>query len=103
MRLPRMEAFMVFLVTVMVVSLMIAHNPEALTTQHTGAMLNAPLPFLMLLLPANVMTMVMYAFRAERKHITESEERFRNAMEYSAIGMALVSIDGQWLQANKAL
>lgn len=41
-RLPRMEAFMVFLVTVMVVSLMIAHNPEALTTQHTGAMLNAP-------------------------------------------------------------
>lgn len=61
------------------------------------------LPFLMLLLPANVMTMVMYAFRAERKHITESEERFRNAMEYSAIGMALVSIEGKWLQANKAL
>lgn len=57
----------------------------------------------MLLLPANVMTMVMYAFRAERKHITESEERFRNAMEYSAIGMALVSIEGKWLQANKAL
>ncbi len=74
-----------FLVTVMVVSLMIAHNPEALTTQHTGAMLNAPwLPFLMLLLPANVMTMVMYAC-AERKHITESEERFRNAMEYSTL------------------
>ena len=65
---------------------------------------NAPwLPFLMMLLPANIMTMVMYAFRAERKHITESEERFRNAMEYSAIGMALVGIEGQWLQANKAL
>ncbi|MDF7722832.1 PAS domain S-box protein, partial [Enterobacter hormaechei subsp. xiangfangensis] len=31
------------------------------------------------------------------------EERFRNAMEYSAIGMALVGIEGQWLQANKAL
>jgi integral membrane sensor domain MASE1 len=76
-RLPRMEAFLVFLVTVMVVSLMIARNPVALTTQHVGPMLNAPwLPFLMLLLPANVMTMVMYAFRAERKHITESEERF---------------------------
>lgn len=59
--------------------------------------------FLMMLLPANIMTMVMYAFRAERKHITESEERFRNAMEYSAIGMALVGIEGQWLQANKAL
>lgn len=103
-RLPRMEAFLVFLVTVMMVSLMMAHNPAPMVTQNNGAMFNAPwLPFLMMLLPANVMTMVMYAFRAERKHITESEERFRNAMEYSAIGMALVGIEGQWLQANKAL
>ena len=103
-RLPRMEAFLVFLVTVMVISLMIARNPLPLATQNASAMLNAPwLPFLMMLLPANVMTMVMYAFRAERKHITESEERFRNAMEYSAIGMALVGVEGQWLQANKAL
>lgn len=63
---------------------------------------NAPwLPFLMMLLPANIMTMVMYAFRAERKHITESEERFRNAMEYSAIGMALVGIEGQWLEPTR--
>lgn len=57
----------------------------------------------MILLPANMMTMVMYAFRAERKNISESESRFRNAMEYSAIGMALVGTEGQWLQANKAL
>lgn len=103
-RLPRLEAFLIFLVTVMMVSLMMAHNPLPMGTQNASAMINAPwLPFLMMLLPANVMTMVMYAFRAERKHITESEERFRNAMEYSAIGMALVSIEGQWLQANKAL
>lgn len=103
-RLPRLEAFLVFLVTVMMVSLMMAHNPTPMATQNASAMVNAPwLPFLMMLLPANVMTMVMYAFRAERKHITESEERFRNAMEYSAIGMALVGIEGQWLQANKAL
>lgn len=34
------------------------------------------LPFLLILLPANIMTMVMYAFRAERKHISESETRF---------------------------
>lgn len=103
-RLPRLEAFLVFLVTVMMVSLMIAKNPTSLVTQNASVMINAPwLPFLMMLLPANVMTMVMYAFRAERKHITESEERFRNAMEYSVIGMALVSTDGQWLQANKAL
>ena len=103
-RLPRVEAFLVFLVTVMMVSLMMAQNPTPVATPNASAMLNAPwLPFLMMLLPANVMTLVMYAFRAERKHITESEERFRNAMEYSAIGMALVGIDGQWLQANKAL
>lgn len=80
--------------------------PQSSGADHPARRANAErpwLPFLMLLLPANVMTMVMYAFRAERKHITESEERFRNAMEYSAIGMALVSIEGKWLQANKAL
>lgn len=103
-RLPRMEAFTVFLVTIMMVSLMMASHPVTLHTPQIYAMSNVPwLPFLMILLPANIMTMVMYAFRAERKHITESEERFRNAMEYSAIGMALVGTEGQWLQANKAL
>ena len=103
-RLPRMEAFLVFLLTVMLVSLMLATDPRDLTAAHIAAMTNAPwLPFLMMILPANIMTMVMYAFRAERKHITESEERFRNAMEYSAIGMALVGTEGQWLQVNKAL
>lgn len=86
------------------VSLMMARNPPSMTPSNMMVTFNAPwLPFLMMLLPANIMTMVMYAFRAERKHITESEERFRNAMEYSAIGMALVGIEGQWLQANKAL
>lgn len=103
-RLPRMEAFFIFLATVMMLSLIIAHEPGLVSAPKVGAMLNAPwLPFLMILLPANVMTMVMYAFRAERKHIAESEERFRNAMEYSAIGMALVGTQGEWLQVNKAL
>ncbi len=103
-RLPRLEAFLIFLSTVMMVSLMMAADPFALTPHNTPVMLNAPwLPFMMMLLPANVMTMVMYAFRTERKHITESEARFRNAMEYSAIGMALVGTEGEWLQANKAL
>ncbi|CBG88952.1 PAS domain S-box protein [Citrobacter rodentium] len=103
-RLPRMEAFLIFLVTVMMVSLMMAADPTLLATPKVHIMNHLPwLPFLMILLPANIMTMVMYAFRAERKHITESEERFRNAMEYSAIGMALVGTEGQWLQVNKAL
>lgn len=103
-RLPRMEAFLIFLSTVMMVSLMLAANPSLLYTPKANVMTSIPwLPFLMILLPANMMTMVMYAFRAERKHISESESRFRNAMEYSAIGMALVGTEGQWLQANKAL
>ncbi|ENM2866610.1 diguanylate cyclase [Citrobacter koseri] len=103
-RLPRMEAFLIFLATVMMTSLMLASDPALLSTPKTYAMMNVPwLPLLMILLPVNIMTMVMYAFRAEQKNITESELRFRNAMEYSAIGMALVGTEGQWLQANKAL
>ncbi|EOU9539617.1 diguanylate cyclase [Cronobacter dublinensis] len=103
-RLPRLEAFTVFLATVMMVSFVIASNTTLLDLPHEGIVVNAPwLPFLMILLPANVMTMVMYASREERKLITESETRFRNAMEYSAIGMALVSTEGSFLQVNKAL
>lgn len=34
------------------------------------------LPFLLILLPANIMTMVMYAFRAERKHISKAKPAF---------------------------
>ncbi|WP_202304638.1 diguanylate cyclase [Dryocola clanedunensis] len=103
-RLPRLEAFIIFLGTLMVVSAMMATNNVSMITPHATVVDNAPwLPFLMILLPANVMTMVMYSFREERKHITESEARFRNAMEYSAIGMALVSIEGHWIQVNKSL
>jgi len=32
----------------------------------------------------------------------ESEERFRKAFQYSAIGMALVSLEGRWLKVNSA-
>ena len=33
----------------------------------------------------------------------ESEERFRTAFDFAAIGMALLGIDGHWLRVNKAL
>ena len=32
-----------------------------------------------------------------------SETRFRNTFDFAAIGMALVSLEGKWLQVNKAL
>lgn len=103
-RLPRMEAFMVFLCTVMLVSLIMSDSTLSQHVSVVYTVTNASwMPFVMILLPANVMTMVMYAFRAESKHIVESEERFRNAMEHSAIGMALVGTEGQWLQVNKSL
>ncbi|WP_227318918.1 diguanylate cyclase [Cedecea davisae] len=103
-RLPRLEAFIIFLATLMMVSAIIAIGKMPLSTPHPKVLEYAPwLPFLLILLPANVITMVMYSSRIERKHITESETRFRNAMEYSAIGMALVSTEGKWIQVNKSL
>lgn len=50
------------------------------------------------------------AFNQMLEHIHEgdialrhSEQRFRSAMKYSAIGMALISPDGSWLDVNQAL
>ncbi len=35
--------------------------------------------------------------------LRESEERFRGAFEFAAIGMALVGLDGRWMRVNRAL
>jgi PAS domain S-box-containing protein len=47
----------------------------------------------------NMLTEIHNGTRA----LGESEERFRSAMHNSAIGMALVSPDGRWLNVNNAL
>ena len=41
--------------------------------------------------------------REAQRQIQVSEARFRGAFEYSAIGMALVSVQGEWLKVNKEL
>ena len=103
-RLPRLHAFMLFFAALVILSTIISMGHFLLETSNTEVLAYTPwLPFLMLLLPANTMTMVMYSFREERKLISASETRFRNAMEYSAIGMALVSPEGRWLQVNQSL
>lgn len=40
---------------------------------------------------------------AQQKVLTESEAKFRGAFESSAIGMALVSLNGEWVRVNKTL
>jgi PAS domain S-box-containing protein len=40
--------------------------------------------------------------RAEAR-LSGSEQRFREAIEYSSIGMALVGLDGGWIKVNRAL
>lgn len=103
-RLPRIEAFFIFLCMTLMIALL----------QTTGTISVIPkvnslpdgllfTPLLLILLPADAMAMAMHALRMEKSYITQSENRFRNAMEYSAIGMALVSPQGKWLQVNKAL
>jgi PAS domain S-box-containing protein len=37
------------------------------------------------------------------KALLESEAQFRSAFDFAPIGMALVSLDGRWLQVNQAL
>src|SRR5439155_7078979 len=41
--------------------------------------------------------------KRDEKILLESEERFRSAFDYAAIGMALVAPDGGWIQVNRAL
>jgi diguanylate cyclase (GGDEF)-like protein/PAS domain S-box-containing protein len=41
--------------------------------------------------------------RRDRMELRGSERRFRQAMQHSAIGMALIGMDGRWQQVNRAI
>jgi PAS domain S-box-containing protein len=46
---------------------------------------------------------VFFNRAAQRRELERSEARFRTAFEESAIGMALVSLQGNWMMVNSAL
>ncbi len=103
-RLPKFEAFLLFFLNASFISVLLAFGWVKLV--QNGMLLGQVstwLPFLLVLLPSHVMSLVMDAFQREKHHISESETRFRNAMEYSAIGMALVAPNGGWQQVNQSL
>lgn len=103
-RLPKFEAFLLFFLNASFMSLLLALNWVQLARyEMLFGQISGWLPFLLVLLPGHAMSLVMDAFLREKQHISESETRFRNAMEYSAIGMALVSPQGNWLQVNQSL
>jgi diguanylate cyclase len=49
-----------------------------------------------------IASLVMEQWRRDSRRIAESEQRFRRAMEDSAIGMAVVGLDGHIMETNRA-
>lgn len=81
-RLPRLDAFLVFFANVSLISLLLALHLIDLRAVSLAFTLTAPwLPLLLILIPSHIMTMVMHAFREEKKHIRASEEINRRLME----------------------
>lgn len=103
-RLPLLQAFTSFLCVIILLAIMMAYHVVDIRSAYPSV--NDVLvytPLLLVLLPVNSVAVLMHAFRLERDHIEESETRFRNVIEFSAIGTALVALDGRWIQVNPAL
>ncbi len=53
------------------------------------------LPMALTLIPAFLVSVIMERSRREQHQVAIGEAQFRGAMEFSAIGMALVSLEGE--------
>ncbi|RMK80019.1 diguanylate cyclase [Pseudomonas aeruginosa] len=61
------------------------------------------LPMALTLIPAFLVSVIMERSRREQHQVAIGEAQFRGAMEFSAIGMALVSLEGRLFKVNEAL
>ncbi|MGC0879178.1 diguanylate cyclase [Pantoea agglomerans] len=103
-RLPKLQAFVLFFLNASFISILLAFDLVTVVNNNSAlGPVSSWLPFLLVLIPSHIMSLVMDAFRREKLYITDSETRFRHAMEYSAIGMALVAPNGSWQQVNRSL
>jgi PAS domain S-box-containing protein len=50
-----------------------------------------------------MMNAMSMPFDEAKARLRESEDRFRGAFEFAAIGMALVAPDGRWLRVNRSM
>tara|TARA_R110001583_G_scaffold111032_3_gene260095 strand:+ start:5832 stop:7598 length:1767 start_codon:yes stop_codon:yes gene_type:complete len=66
------------------------------------ALISLIIPFFYLFIYKPTLNYIVDFKRISEK-IVESEEKFKNAFEYSAIGMALISPKGKWLKINTKL
>jgi PAS domain S-box-containing protein len=48
-------------------------------------------------------TLLILALLAQRTNLRAAQKRFRSVFEHSAVGMAMVSKDGHWIEVNKSL
>ena len=99
-RLILLEMFMaVATVTGIILS---AVNAERTQAQKGLQRANAELGERVLERTAELSSRVSLLVTAEER-LRESEERFRGAFEFAAIGMALVAPDGHWLRVNRSM
>ncbi|HBP6459474.1 TPA: diguanylate cyclase [Pseudomonas aeruginosa] len=61
------------------------------------------LPMALTLIPAFLVSVIMERSRREQHQVAIGEAQFRGAMEFSAIGTALVALDGRLFKVNEAL